>query len=243
MTKFTRRDLVTGAALALISEKVAVAGTIAGQMPWQPNAGQPPQAVREGPWEFFFFRRGCGGRGARRSHHPPGSADPGVGKDAGCAVFIDRQLAGPYGRAEGLYDRPPFIKGGDNQGPQSAKNPGELYRSALAALDRYCQGNGGKSWVNLPGERQDEILQGLESGKLALEGVDGKAFFTQCVKDMQEGFFADPLYGGNRNMCAWKMIGFPGARYDYRDWVGRHNERYPLPPVSIQGRDAWNPKR
>ena len=50
------------------------------------------------------------------------------------------------------------------------------------------------------------------------------------------GFFADPIYGGNRDMCAWKMIGFPGARYDYRDWVGRHNERYPHPPVSIGGR-------
>ena len=31
------------------------------------------------------------------------------------------------------------------------------------------------------------------------------------------------------------MIGFPGARYDYRDWVHRHNERYPYPPVSIDG--------
>jgi gluconate 2-dehydrogenase gamma chain len=31
------------------------------------------------------------------------------------------------------------------------------------------------------------------------------------------------------------MIGFPGARYDYRDWVERHNERYPHPPISIAG--------
>jgi len=51
-----------------------------------------------------------------------------------------------------------------------------------------------------------------------------------------EGMFADPVYGGNRNMAGWKMIGYPGARYDYRDWVERHNERYPLPPVSIGGR-------
>jgi gluconate 2-dehydrogenase gamma chain len=44
-------------------------------------------------------------------------------------------------------------------------------------------------------------------------------------------------------MCAWKMIGFPGARYDYRDWVSRHNERYPLPPVSIGGRVDWTPRQ
>jgi gluconate 2-dehydrogenase gamma chain len=34
------------------------------------------------------------------------------------------------------------------------------------------------------------------------------------------------------------MIGFPGARYDYRDWVGRHNERFPLPPIGIGGATA-----
>ena len=38
------------------------------------------------------------------------------------------------------------------------------------------------------------------------------------------------------------MIGYPGARYDYRDWVGRHNERYPHPPVSFAGRPEWTPK-
>jgi gluconate 2-dehydrogenase gamma chain len=40
-------------------------------------------------------------------------------------------------------------------------------------------------------------------------------------------------------MVAWKMIGFPGARYDYRDWVARHNERFPLPPVGIADHPNW----
>jgi gluconate 2-dehydrogenase gamma chain len=40
-------------------------------------------------------------------------------------------------------------------------------------------------------------------------------------------------------MASWKLIGFPGARYDYRDWVDRHGEPYPLPPVSIMGRSDW----
>jgi gluconate 2-dehydrogenase gamma chain len=57
-----------------------------------------------------------------------------------------------------------------------------------------------------------------------------------------EGFFADPIYGGNRDMAGWKLVGFPGARYDYRDWVERHNEAYPLPPVSIMGRSDWTVK-
>jgi gluconate 2-dehydrogenase gamma chain len=242
MNKLTRRSLLTGAAVAIIGEKVASAGVIAQQLPWAPNAGEPPQAVREGPWMYFTVAEAATVEALADRIIPADPQTPG-GKEAGCAVFIDRQLAGPYGRAEGLYDRPPFVTGTENQGPQSTKNPAELYRSALAALDRYAQSHGSKTWVELAGDRQDEILQDLESGAAQLEGVDGKAFFKQCVKDVQEGFFADPLYGGNRDMCGWKMIGFPGARYDYRDWVGRHNERYPQAPVGIQGRSEWLPKR
>jgi gluconate 2-dehydrogenase gamma chain len=46
-------------------------------------------------------------------------------------------LAGPYGRAEGHYTRPPFMSGTKQQGPQSADGPAATYRKALAALDRY----------------------------------------------------------------------------------------------------------
>jgi gluconate 2-dehydrogenase gamma chain len=90
---------------------------------------------------------------------------------------------------------------------------------------------------------KDAVIGGLESGDAKLAGVDGKAFFELLVKNTQEGFFADPIYGGNRDMCAWRMIGFPGARYDYRDWVNRHNELYPHPPVSLEGRADWNARK
>jgi len=76
-----------------------------------------------------------------------------------------------------------------------------------------------------------------------LQGTSTTPFFEILLQDTRQGFFADPIYGGNRDMAAWKMIGFPGARYDYRDWVERHNERYPLPPVSITGRTEWSPAR
>jgi len=68
-------------------------------------------------------------------------------------------------------------------------------------------------------------------------------FFQRLLGDTRQGFFADPVYGGNRDMVGWKMIGFPGARYDYRDWVERHNERYPLPPLAITGRPDWNQQK
>lgn len=39
------------------------------------------------------------------------------------------------------------------------------------------------------------------------------------IQNVREGFFADPLYGGNKDMAGWKMLGFPGARYDYREEI------------------------
>ena len=39
------------------------------------------------------------------------------------------------------------------------------------------------------------------------------------------------------------MIGFPGARYDYRDYIVKHNQPYPYGPVSIYGGEAsWTEK-
>ena len=239
-----RRDLLTGTALVLVGDRLAGAEALTAKIPWQPDASTPPTPVKPGPWEFFTGQEAATVEALVDRIIPPDPQTPG-GKDAGCAVFIDRQLAGGYGHNEGLYNLPPYTHGSTQQGPQSAKAPAETYRTALAALDRYCRsqpGAGqGKGFAELPPERQDEILHGLESGSIKLEGVDGQSYFNLLLEDTQQGFFADPIYGGNRDMCAWKMIGFPGARYDYRDWIGRHNERYPYPPVSIAGRPQWTP--
>lgn len=51
---------------------------------------------------------------------------------------------------------------------------------------------------------------------------------------MVEGYFGDPMYGGNKDMAAWKMIGYPGVRADYLEWVGEAKP-YPYGPVSIYG--------
>lgn len=240
-----RRDLLTGTAAAVVTERLAQAETLSEKLPWHPDAAAPPQPVKPGPWVFFRIEEAVLVEAAVDRLIPADAKTPG-GKDAGCAVFIDRQLAGGYGHQEGLYNLPPFHDGVEQQGPQSAKGPAELYRAGLAALDSYCRAQSnssysGRKFAELPAERQDEILRGLESKAVGLEGVDGKKFFEQLLKDTMQGFFADPIYGGNREMCAWKMIGFPGARYDYRDWIGRHNERYPYPPVSIGGRPEWSP--
>lgn len=234
-----RRELLAGAAYLVLGTSRANATIIFDHLPWTPNAGSPPEAAKLGPWHFFSGDEGRAVEAIADRIIPPDPETPG-GKDSGCALFIDRQLAGPYGRREGLYVRPPFQKGAKNQGPQSDKGPAQQYREWLAALDKACKAQfGGKAFAELSDTDKDHVLGDLESEKFKLDGVDGKMFFDQVVKDIQMGFFADPLYGGNRDMVAWKMIGYPGARYNYLDWVSRHNEKFPLPPVGLTGRAEW----
>jgi gluconate 2-dehydrogenase gamma chain len=233
-----RREFLAGTAMLLFGATTVRATTIAGQLPWKPNAGSPPSRIKLGPWEFFTDEEGRTMEALADCIIPADSETPG-GKDSGCAVFVDRQLAGPYGRQEGLYLRPPFQAGARNQGHQSEKGPAQQYREGLAALNQAGTAKFGKSFADLSDNDKEAVLKGLESGDLTLQGIDGKSFFEQVVKDVQMGFFADPIYGGNRDMVGWKMIGYPGARYNYLDWVGRHNERFPLPPVSMTGSAQW----
>lgn len=237
-----RRELLAGTALGLALWGVpAGARTIAGQLPWVPDAGDPPVPVTPGPWKFFTADEARTIEALVDRIIPPDPQTPG-GKDAGCAVYIDAQLAGPFGSARGLYMRPPFQDGTPQQGDQSPLTPAQRYRQTLAALDKYCRGAfAGKGFAELSDDQKDQIIGQMEKGPLKLEGASATGFFEMLVKNTQEGFLADPIYGGNRDMVGWKMLGFPGARYDYRDWIDHHNERYPLPPVGIGGRKDWTP--
>jgi gluconate 2-dehydrogenase gamma chain len=236
----SRRSLLAStAAVCLTDATAARALTISGGMPWVPGTATPPVAVRPGPWLFFTADEASLVEAAVDRLIPPDERGPG-GKDAGCAVFIDRQLAGPYGRGDGLYMRPPFMPGAATQGYQMPDAPAGRYRAGLKAIaDHVKAAFAGKTFRELAPPDQDKVLAGLEAGSIVLDKVNGAQFFALLLQNTQEGFFADPIYGGNRGMVGWKLVGFPGARYDYRDWVERHNEPYPLPPVGIMGRSEW----
>jgi gluconate 2-dehydrogenase gamma chain len=239
VSNFSRRELLTSTALALLFiSETARSATIKGNLPFVPGANNAPSPVAPGPWRYFTSDEGAAIEALVDRLIPADPQTPG-GKDSGCAVYIDRQLAGPYGRFEGMFMSGPFHQGTPQQGQQSSTTPAQLYRRALAALDQHCRGAYNNTpFAQLPDERKSEIITGLENGSLKIAGTDG--FFHQLLTDTQQGFFADPIYGGNRDMAAWKMIGFPGARYDYREWVDRHNERFPLPPIGIAQHPNWS---
>jgi gluconate 2-dehydrogenase gamma chain len=215
----------------------ARAAVIEGALPWFPEHTAAPPVTDPVGWRFFTPSEAGMVEALVDRLIPPDPETPG-GKDAGCAVFIDRQLAGPYGQAEANYNAGPHHDGSKQQGEQSAASPAQHYRQALRSLDKYCQAVHHNPFTALTDEQKDKIIAGLENGSVDLGDKRG-GFFKQLLKDTRQGFFADPVYGGNRDMCAWKMIGFPGAHYDYRDWVERHNEHFPLPPVGIADHPDW----
>jgi gluconate 2-dehydrogenase gamma chain len=169
---------------------------------------------------------------------PADEFGPGGG-DAGIPEFIDRQLEMPYGHAAFAYMQGPFQSGlPPTLGYQLPYTPRELYRRGIADADRACTAQHGAVFAKLPSARQDAFLGALEAGRIETAGPPAAAFFAQLLENTREGYFADPMYGGNRGMSAWKMIGFPGARADFTDWIDRPGHAYPLGPVSIHGERA-----
>jgi gluconate 2-dehydrogenase gamma chain len=163
---------------------------------------------------------------------PPDPEFPGAG-EAGAAAFIDGALASPWGVSADDYRAPPFAPGLPGQGWQSPFTPREIYREGLARLTRHCRlAYAGRRFEELPPALQDEVLGRLERGAPPF-GPFERLFFERLREDVITSYFADPLYGGNRGMAGWRLIGFPGARYDYRAWVARHGEAVDVPYAAL----------
>ncbi|MER9103617.1 gluconate 2-dehydrogenase subunit 3 family protein [Mesorhizobium sp. M0715] len=202
-------------------------------------ASDPPAQVVAGGWHFFSAQEAALVEAIVDRIIPADELSMG-GKEAGCAVYIDRQLMGAFGVSSRLYTQGPFLPGLPTQGYQGEANPAQRYRTGLAAIDAFLKQRDGKTFVELASAEQDAFLTAMEAGQVDLpNGVKGPGFFGLLLQNTMEGFFADPVYGGNKDMVSWRMLGFPGARYDYRDHVSKHNQPYPQPPVSIIGRPEW----
>jgi gluconate 2-dehydrogenase gamma chain len=214
--------------------------TIRGSVPWKEGAADSPPGVSGSGYVYFTPVEATFIEAAVARLIPNDEVGPGA-VEANVPFFLDRQLAGPFGRGDHYYLGGPWPKGTPQQGYQSRFNPAQLYRAAIAAMDQYVSANlGVPTFAKLSSEDQDKFLKKLESGDVKLDGgVDGKSFFAMLLQNTREGYFSDPIYGGNKDMAAWKMIGFPGAHYDYKEWVTRHGERVPFPPVGFKGRPGW----
>lgn len=165
---------------------------------------------------------------------PADELGPGA-KEAGVSYFIDQQLVSSWGTHGRNYRMGPWREGTAMQGFQSPLTPQEIYRIAIRETNTYCSEQYGKNFDLLTAQQQDQVLRGLEDGKIELESLSSKLFFGLLLRNTEEGFFSDPIHGGNRDKIGWKLIGFPGvAASNYNEVMRRYNVPYQVEPVSIQ---------
>jgi gluconate 2-dehydrogenase gamma chain len=166
---------------------------------------------------------------------PAEGAGPG-GIEAGVPEFIDRQMELPYGHGAYFYLKGPFHPESPAAlGYQLRYIPREIYRLGIEDANATARQTHGVEFARLAPTVQDAFLESMEKGELKLPRVPAPALFTQLLENTREGYFSDPIYGGNRDMVAWRWIGFPGARADFTDWIDRAGTEYPYGPVSIAG--------
>jgi gluconate 2-dehydrogenase gamma chain len=150
--------------------------------------------------------------------------------EAGVPNYIDKQLGGAWGAGERLYRSGPWQPGTPSQGYQLPFTPAELFRTALAAINKELAQ---KPLAEMSPDEQDNYLKSLEAGGKDLGGVPSDVLFAHLLECTLEGFFSDPVYGGNRDMVSWRMIGFPGAYASYYDLVDQHGIKIERPPMSL----------
>ena len=163
---------------------------------------------------------------------PTDELGPGA-REAGVTCYIDRQLCSAWGTHGRNYRSGPWLEGTPEQGFQSRLTPQEIYRIGILETNQYCNAKYGKNFEFLSADQQDEVLHALEEDGVALPSLSSKLFFDILWRNTEEGFFADPLYGGNRDKIGWKLLGFPGVSSGaYREHID-NPAVYRAEPVSI----------
>lgn len=188
---------------------------------------------------------------------PKDDSGPGA-IELGVPYFIDKQLNGSWGMNAKDYRHAPFLKfdqvesmkGKDEdkyptnppflgnkpntelQRHQSRLTRGEIFIEGLRKMNQISQKRFKKPFYEIDEDQQIEILQDFESGKVKMTGVAAENFFILLRRMTLEGAFADPLYGGNRNMAGWKMKEYPGPQPSYANIIEK-DEFVKMKPISL----------
>lgn len=236
----SRRGFMGGAAslssVPLLSHAARADEKNTGQQPSTPDDNPAHyKPVFFNPEEYLFLCHACE-RILPQDENGPGAQALGVPR------FIDRQMTTPYGHGDLWYMKAPFVNGPPELGYQLPYSPQDLYRGAITPINTYCLMTYHAIFAALSPEWQDDVLHTLEDNKLSFNEIPGATFFEQLRTNTLEGAFSDPAYGGNYAMGGWKMMGFPGARADFMDWINQEGAPYPLGPVGMPPKpDPYSP--
>lgn len=230
--KVSRKDFVALVGTAVAAETLPATTAAEGATAHHPAAARSLQSEPEA-YTYLTAPEAAFVEAAVERLIPTDELGPG-GREAGVAFYIDQQLSGQFGYAAKMYRQGPWNADAPPEfGYQSPLTPREVYRLGIAATNAYCSKTYGKTFDKLSAAHQDDVLTALDGAKVAFDSVPAKAFFEMLYGNAVEGFFADPLYGGNRGKAGWKLIGFPGAAAAYFPFVEKHNVPYRVNPQSI----------
>jgi gluconate 2-dehydrogenase gamma chain len=168
------------------------------------------------PFRFFSEDEALIVAAATARIMPSDETGPGA-KEAGVTIYIDRQLAGPWGRDRRRYTLEDFDESAAPEfGYQGKAAPREIYRQGLKGLQGFDR---------LTPDEQDQRLRQIEAS----------VFFALLRRNTIEGMFCDPMHGGNADMVGWQMVGFPGPRMsNYGDLDKHFGEAFRPKPVSLR---------
>jgi gluconate 2-dehydrogenase gamma chain len=231
-----RRDFLKTVGTVGATGIAAAVGVDTAEAQAPPVASGQPAAVLEPvshAYTFLTAPEGAFIEAAVDRFIPADDLTPG-GTESGVALFIDRQLAGAWGSGDRTYMQGPWQKGKPTQGYQSPMTPAEFFRAGIGATNGYCRRTYQKDFDRLTVDQQINVLQNMEQGRITFDTVPAQEFFNLLLATAMQGFFADPIYGGNREKVAWKMIGFPGVIAIYSEHIKNYrNKKYDVEPKSI----------
>ena len=175
----------------------------------------------------------------------PTDDQPGA-REAGTIEFLDRYLSG----LDFIYAKPDGSGFEKLEGKraeawkQRIEIIGAKYVEGIKELDRRSQSQFSAEFARLTTEQQDRILaemerpalqveEGMETAKVvagfapvepALQQTNAEIdldFFPLLALHTRQGFYADPIYGGNKDRAGWKLIGFEGPESLAETHAGR----------------------
>jgi gluconate 2-dehydrogenase gamma chain len=179
-----RREFLKGAvAGGAVATTAAVGLTATAQAQQKPAA-----AASANPGYSFLNLEEAAFVEAVVDHMVPADEYSPQGTDMGINIYIDRSLAGGWGKGDRLYMQGPWKTGHPNQGYQLPLKPSELYRAGIAATNAYCKKTYSKSFDQLPQAQKQEVLVGLQGGKINFEGgLPARTFFATMYQTVIEG--------------------------------------------------------
>jgi gluconate 2-dehydrogenase gamma chain len=188
--------------------------------------GEPLTHDERGP--LFFTDHEWATIEAAAARIIPTDHDPGA-REAGSVRFIDRYLSGLdyiYAAADGSG----FLRLAGKDAEAWRARIGAMrrtYRDGVKRLDMLTSTQRkGARFIDLSDDDQDAVLVTISgrpkpeplsfdsserAGAFQMGAFDeGLTFFDALVLHTRQGFYCDPVYGGNRDRVGWRTIGFPG---------------------------------